>query len=61
MHPVVTRAEWIEARRALLKREKEETHLRDAVNAERLAMPWVEVTRRIVRDAPRQQIARRSV
>ncbi len=44
-HPVVSRSEWIEARRALLKREKEETHLRDAVNAERLALPWVEVTK----------------
>jgi predicted dithiol-disulfide oxidoreductase (DUF899 family) len=44
-HPVVSRSEWIEARRALLKREKEETHLRDAVNAERLAMPWMEVSK----------------
>ncbi|MGN6122395.1 MAG: DUF899 domain-containing protein [Sphingomonas oligoaromativorans] len=42
-HPVVSRSAWIEARRALLQREKEETHLRDAVNAERLALPWVEV------------------
>lgn len=42
-HPVISRSAWIEARRALLQREKEETHLRDAVNAERLALPWVEV------------------
>jgi predicted dithiol-disulfide oxidoreductase (DUF899 family) len=42
-HPVVSREEWLEARRALLQREKEEMRLRDAVNAERLALPWVRV------------------
>lgn len=42
-HPVVSRVEWLRARRALLLREKEETRLRDAVNAERLALPWVRV------------------
>src|SRR5665213_1913747 len=42
-HPVVSRDAWLKARKALLAREKEETHLRDAVNAERLAMPWVRV------------------
>lgn len=42
-HPVVSREEWLVARRALLEREKQETHLRDAVNAERLALPWVRV------------------
>ncbi len=40
-HPVVSREEWLTARRALLLREKEATRLRDAVNAERLALPWV--------------------
>jgi predicted dithiol-disulfide oxidoreductase (DUF899 family) len=42
-HPVVSREDWLTARRALLEREKEETHLRDAVNAERMALPWVRV------------------
>ncbi len=42
-HPVISREDWLVARRALLVREKEETHLRDAVNAERLALPWVRV------------------
>jgi predicted dithiol-disulfide oxidoreductase (DUF899 family) len=42
-HAVVSREEWLVARKALLLREKEETHLRDAVNAERLALPWVRV------------------
>jgi predicted dithiol-disulfide oxidoreductase (DUF899 family) len=42
-HPVVSREEWLVARRALLVREKEEVHLRDEVNAQRLAMPWVRI------------------
>jgi len=42
-HAVVPREQWLEARRALLAREKEEVRLRDAVNAERLALPWVRV------------------
>jgi predicted dithiol-disulfide oxidoreductase (DUF899 family) len=40
-HPVVSKEEWLEARKALLEKEKEETRLRDAVNAARLALPWV--------------------
>jgi predicted dithiol-disulfide oxidoreductase (DUF899 family) len=40
---VVSREEWLQARKALLQREKEITHLRDAVNAERLALPRVKV------------------
>lgn len=42
-HRIVSHEEWLEARRALLAREKEATHLRDAVNAERLALPWERV------------------
>ena len=44
-HLAVTREEWLIARRKLLAREKEETRLRDAVNAERLALPWVRVSK----------------
>jgi predicted dithiol-disulfide oxidoreductase (DUF899 family) len=51
-HAIVSRAEWLEARRALLLREKEETHLRDAVNAERLALPWVAVDKAYRFDTP---------
>ncbi|MDO9417225.1 DUF899 domain-containing protein [Pararhizobium sp.] len=51
-NPVVSREEWLEARRALLAREKEETRLRDAVNAERLALPWVKVDKDYVFDTP---------
>ncbi len=44
-HQVVSCDEWMAARKALLAREREETRLRDAVNAERLALPWVRVER----------------
>jgi predicted dithiol-disulfide oxidoreductase (DUF899 family) len=41
--PVVSRETWLEARRALLLKEKAATRLRDTINAERLALPWVRV------------------
>lgn len=50
--PVVSREEWLAARRALLGREKEATRLRDKVNAERLALPWVQMDKRYVFAAP---------
>jgi predicted dithiol-disulfide oxidoreductase (DUF899 family) len=49
---VVSREEWLEARHALLLREKEATHLRDRVNAERMALPWVKVDKDYVFDTP---------
>jgi predicted dithiol-disulfide oxidoreductase (DUF899 family) len=49
-NPVVSREEWLEARRKLLALEKEETHLRDKVRAERQAMPWVKVDKDYVFD-----------
>lgn len=51
-HPVVSREEWLQARRALLAKEKEFTHLRDAVNAARLALPWVRVDKPYAFDTP---------
>lgn len=42
-HAVVTRGEWVAARKTLLAREKELTRARDAVMAERLALPWVKL------------------
>ncbi|MBB2969618.1 thioredoxin family protein [Mesorhizobium sp. RMAD-H1] len=49
-HPVVSREEWLAARRALLAREKEMTRLRDELNAERLALPWVKIEKNYVFD-----------
>lgn len=40
---VTTREEWLEARKELLAREKEETRRRDALRAARRALPLVEV------------------
>ena len=51
-HPVVSREEWLAARRALLVSEKEATRLRDKVNAERLALPWVRVDEAYVFETP---------
>lgn len=52
MNEVVSREIWLEARRALLAREKEATHLRDRVNQERQALPWVKVEKDYVFDTP---------
>ncbi|HZP45854.1 MAG TPA: thioredoxin family protein [Candidatus Binataceae bacterium] len=42
-HMVVTRDEWIAARKRLMEREKELTRLQDLVNQERRALPWVKI------------------
>jgi predicted dithiol-disulfide oxidoreductase (DUF899 family) len=52
MNEIVSREEWLEARRALLLREKEATHMRDRLNAERAAMPWVNVDKDYAFDTP---------
>ena len=44
-HAVVTQGEWIDARQALLAKEKAFTRLRDELSAERRALPWVAVTK----------------
>jgi predicted dithiol-disulfide oxidoreductase (DUF899 family) len=52
-HPVVSAKEWLAARKALLVKEKEATHLRDKLNAERLALPWVKVENNYIFDTPK--------
>ncbi len=42
-HPVVSRDEWLSARTAFLKREKEFTRLRDDLSRQRRELPWVKV------------------
>ena len=51
-HRIVSRDEWLVARRALLAREKAATKLRDSINADRLALPWVRVEKRYTFDTP---------
>ena len=49
-HAVISRDEWLTARRDLLKAEKEVTHLRDKVAQKRLALPWVKIDKEYVFD-----------
>ncbi|MGQ3030435.1 MAG: DUF899 domain-containing protein [Ferrovibrionaceae bacterium] len=51
-HPVVSRDEWLVARRALLAQEKEATRLRDRLNAARLALPWVRLDKTYLFETP---------
>lgn len=51
-HAIVSEQEWLTARKALLIREKEATRLRDTLNAERLALPWVKVEKDYFFDTP---------
>jgi predicted dithiol-disulfide oxidoreductase (DUF899 family) len=52
-HQVVSRQEWLAARRAHLAREKEFTRARDRLAAERRALPWVKVDKTYVFDGLR--------
>jgi predicted dithiol-disulfide oxidoreductase (DUF899 family) len=49
---VVSRAEWLVARKALLAKEKEATRQRDALSAERRALPMVRIDERYVFAGP---------
>src|SRR5215470_7708731 len=49
-HKVVSNAEWTEARKALLAREKELTRLRDELSRLRLELPWEKVEKNYVFD-----------
>jgi predicted dithiol-disulfide oxidoreductase (DUF899 family) len=49
-NPIVSRDEWLVARKAHLAREKEFTWLRDQLSAERRNLPWVKVEKNYVFD-----------
>ncbi len=51
-HKVVSREEWLEARKAHLAKEKELTRLRDELSRQRRELPWVRVEKRYVFDGP---------
>lgn len=51
-HRLVSPDAWRVERRVLLARERELTHLRDAVARERRALPWVRVAQDYVFDTP---------
>ena len=56
-HKIVSRNEWIVARKELLKKEKESTRLRDELSAERRRLPWVKVEKNYLFDAPGGKVA----
>jgi predicted dithiol-disulfide oxidoreductase (DUF899 family) len=49
---IVSRAEWIAARKKLLAKEKQHTREGDALAAERRQLPWVKVEKNYVFDSP---------
>ena len=51
-HPIVSREQWIAARKAHLAREKEFTRARDRLTEERRALPWVKVDKAYSFDGP---------
>lgn len=55
-HPVVDRAAWLEARKALLAEEKALTRQADEVSRRRRALPWVRITNDYVFEAPEGKV-----
>ncbi|MGY3694056.1 putative dithiol-disulfide oxidoreductase (DUF899 family) [Bradyrhizobium sp. USDA 3240] len=51
-HKIVSRDEWIAARKALMAREKELTQARETLSQERRELPWVKVDKDYVFDGP---------
>jgi len=51
-HQIVSKNEWIEARKVLLKKEKQFTALRDQLSQQRRDLPWVAVDKEYVFDGP---------
>jgi predicted dithiol-disulfide oxidoreductase (DUF899 family) len=47
-HKIVSEEEWVEARKGLLKKEKEFTTLRDQLSQQRRDLPWVAVNKEYV-------------
>jgi len=58
-HNVVSRDEWLEARRKLLQEEKDFTRLRDQLSQKRRNLPWVKVEKEYSFEGPdgRQELA----
>ena len=49
---VVSRAEWLAARKELLLKEKQLTRQRDEIDRQRRALPWVKVEKNYIFDGP---------
>ncbi len=52
MNQIVSRDQWIQARKQLLEREKELLRAQDEINAQRRQLPWVKVDKEYLFDTP---------
>lgn len=55
-HRIVSREQWIEARKDFLAKEKEFTRLRDDISRQRRGLPWVRVDKEYVFDGPEGKV-----
>ena len=55
-HEIVSREQWLVARKDLLTREKELTRLRDDISRQRRELPWVKIDKEYVFDAPEGEV-----
>jgi predicted dithiol-disulfide oxidoreductase (DUF899 family) len=51
-HSIVSREEWLTARKTLLAKERAMTHALDALRAERRQLPWVKIEKAYVFEGP---------
>src|SRR5438309_11598308 len=51
-HPVVSREQWVAARKAFLEKEKEFTRFRDALASERRELPWFKIEKTYTFEGP---------
>src|SRR5277367_6003109 len=55
-HEVVSPKEWIESRKALLRKEKEFTQSRDELSRQRRELPWEKIEKEYVFDGPNGKV-----
>ncbi|WP_338310651.1 DUF899 family protein, partial [Bradyrhizobium ottawaense] len=55
-HQIVSREQWIAARKTLMAHEKELTAARERLAEERRALPWVKVDKDYVFDGPNGKV-----
>ena len=51
-HKVVSKSEWINARKTLLNKEKEFTVLHDQLTQQRCDLPWVAINKEYLFEGP---------
>lgn len=52
-HQIVSQEEWMQARRALLTKEKEFTRMRDSMTAQIRALPWRKIEKEYIFEGPK--------